>query len=802
MKHIKYIFTALSLLACIPVSFAQTSPIHLSKKVSGNYQDGYTITLESFVQGHAESQTVYTPADVILVMDMSGSMSQAVSWPDTWPTLKQEFQYVYSPNQGWSYNNFYDYLLGKYRYLYNGKYYIVHRSIEGENQNIYTIWINLNEGTIQTTEDRLYLTGTGTSATYNSNIHANNTVIFTGTLYYGLSYNDLAPEVLQGEFDQPTARYKYWYVYGGQYYQVHRARFKANGDIGTSSSYPYYGAYVDLPEGRRYLTPEGLSESVYTVSTTSYATLWMTADVIVRDIDYAETRVNGLQNAVNSFIAAMADKSATENVPYRISLVTFGTGNWGGGGLPHEGSSFIASYPHLKEYAPAAQRSYVLKDFVDLSAQGSPSQSLIDAMNSLKNGSGGSRYDFGLSMANGLFEREGGELTGYDFDGSGSINTFERPRISGEDHTNYASRPKVVIIIGDGEISGNEITNAEVFANKLKNNQKASIFFVYVNDDASGMAAANRLASSEDKVYPVQEYDNELVLKLTSLTEHIGGAEASLGPSTIVQDVVTSDFKVKLDGNSPLITVKTAPYTDETGGYTASSFGESVESDLEPSLSTDPNTGETTITVEGFDFAQNWCGTDLDLPEGSRARGNKLIIEIKIAPDEDLIGGKLATNTADSGITYIDEDGVTHFEQFDPCYVNDMPLHLKIRKNGLVGDEGAIFTVTAVDSEGNLILDAYDVPLRPVKVILHNEDGQNYAETEITGLSAGTETVDYYYIISEGPWAWDYTNSPASISTKTQHKNPFVFTGVKQNSTVKNDESHATHSGNFTPDQQ
>ena len=44
--------------------------------------------------------------------------------------------------------------------------------------------------------------------------------------------------------------------------------------------------------------------------------------------------------------------------------------------------------------------------------------------------------------------------------------------------------------------------------------------------------------------------------------------------------------------------------------------------------------------------------------------------------------------------------------------------------------------------------------------------------------------------MNEESWAWDYERDSHTLSTETQHKNPFVLTNVKpQNaSTVKHDE--------------
>ena len=78
------IFAAIALIAFVPSAYAQKpyeddgSGICYSKKVSEPDPDGvYTITLESFVTGSVTIKNESVPADIVLVLDLSQSMTQS-----------------------------------------------------------------------------------------------------------------------------------------------------------------------------------------------------------------------------------------------------------------------------------------------------------------------------------------------------------------------------------------------------------------------------------------------------------------------------------------------------------------------------------------------------------------------------------------------------------------------------------------------------------------------------------------------------------------------------------------------------
>ena len=129
-----------------------------------------------------------------------------------------------------------------------------------------------------------------------------------------------------------------------------------------------------------------------------------------------------------------------------------------------------------------------------------------------------------------------------------------------------------------------------------------------------------------------------------------GGSSSTLDETTVVKDIVAPNFQVP--ANATNVKTYTARATGKTGDeYTFATRVEDTSIQIEI-VGTDVN-------VKGFDFSENWVGTETTDGQVSY-RGKKLIIEFDIPVDSDFIGGnKVKTNGDDSGIytPRIDENG-------------------------------------------------------------------------------------------------------------------------------------------------
>ena len=120
------------------------------------------ILVETYVTGHSVAQHI--PTDIVLVLDVSGSMDQNIS------------HYEYDPrtSQGYSYDGYGN---NTYYYLHtDGEYYEVTRERTGGYGNR-RYNLHFTDGTTT-----YYLYGTGVQTT-NPNVQGSNTTIWTGVLY-------------------------------------------------------------------------------------------------------------------------------------------------------------------------------------------------------------------------------------------------------------------------------------------------------------------------------------------------------------------------------------------------------------------------------------------------------------------------------------------------------------------------------------------------------------------------------------------------------------------------------------------
>lgn len=142
-----------------------------------------------------------------------------------------------------------------------------------------------------------------------------------------------------------------------------------------------------------------------------------------------------------------------------------------------------------------------------------------------------------------------------------------------------------------------------------------------------------------------------------------GGSITNLSTSTQIRDIISPYFKLPDGANTDHIKLYTADYLKEN------TFGGLVPFAGSVTISADGKT----IGVTGFDYAENWVGTETDADGKVTFHGKKLIIEFTIVPDPLFLGGTgVATNGADSGI-YPDSSSSEVIENFNVPTV-DVPL--------------------------------------------------------------------------------------------------------------------------------
>ena len=163
----KYIAFGIALLASSFALSAQTyheeGGMKTSKKVEGPAGGYYTITLESFATGESTVTETGTPVDIVLVLDVSGSMNYDLN----------TYSYTARNSLNYSWNSYGN---NTYYYLHtDGKYYPVVR-YRNDNWNRFRLYYTVDE-------TNYYLSGTGVTTTAPDNVTQYNANIWTGVLY-------------------------------------------------------------------------------------------------------------------------------------------------------------------------------------------------------------------------------------------------------------------------------------------------------------------------------------------------------------------------------------------------------------------------------------------------------------------------------------------------------------------------------------------------------------------------------------------------------------------------------------------
>lgn len=173
MKNIfKFITLGIALLAGTVAANAQTwnteGGVSTAKTVSAPDENGlYTITLETYATGESSITESGIPVDIVLVLDVSGSMNQNMT----------SYTYTERASQAYSYSSY-----GNNTYYYkhtDGEYYEVQRYREGG------YWTGYRDYALrfQVGNTWYYLSGTGVTTTRPTNYDNEGDTIWTGVLY-------------------------------------------------------------------------------------------------------------------------------------------------------------------------------------------------------------------------------------------------------------------------------------------------------------------------------------------------------------------------------------------------------------------------------------------------------------------------------------------------------------------------------------------------------------------------------------------------------------------------------------------
>lgn len=705
----------LSLLLCLSLfcalivpgtrAYADNAPdsgMKISKTATANNDGSYTITLEAFATGSKviTEQKTDIPTDIVLVIDQSGSMKDPIGG----------YTYTaYRKGSGWNSRNY-----------HNEEYYPLRHNGGSEN-----LWHKLNNNEYIAVSVEQKMVYTAISGWSNRKYYDNQNSLYC---------------LVSGEYKSVTVKREghlfsadeYWYTVDGQQIPY------TTGD----DSIPNFGQYAPLYQSvKKYIYSYTLNGAT-TVIEESFGD-GSSPDTQFYRRDYSssagDTRLNALKNAATTFANAVATKAAGEdgdinapadNVNHRIAVVGFASGQRYNGTNYNYNNTEVFVGSNQYRYGTAAQGQYG-NAFQNMNT--STGVDNVSASIEALSADGGTLTNLGLEMGNGIF-------------GANPIAEGEK-------------RNRVVIVFSDGVpgwsgYDSDTANSAITQAGTAKNTYGATVYTIGIFPGADATSAGNQNGNETEKAnwfmqrvssntqypqspsYYLSAADagtlNSIFQQISNQIE-TGGAETTLGSETVVKDIISPYFTLPAGTTASGIRIDTYACTGKDGNtYTWSGTSGG------PGGATATVDGDQ-VSVTGFDFSENWCGTETDAQGNSTVRGNKLVISFEVSPKSGFLGGNEVITNASAGI-YENGSAQTPVMTFEQPKVN-VPIQ--------------DVTVTATDK---------NVYLKGEVTADQLKDGSEISVGDVKlDLSKATDTDKPYGL---DPWQTEYVDITVTVKDK------------------------------------
>ena len=729
----------LSLLLCLSLfstlivpgtrAYAESDPdngMKISKTATANKDGSYTITLEAFATG-SKTTTVQEkdiPTDIILVLDQSGSMEGDIG---------QVRYTAYTGNNTQNKSN--------YEKRHNG--------------GSANLWHQLPDGSY---------------------------VSVSVTLQQTITYN----KITKGRNDNGSSGYtNYWenrnnlYTYvNGEIKKVVYTRERDNGFQNWNCKYAledgtilnqnnegsrYSPTFQNTDDGYLYLAVANENQNVYTytytdsngttqtIGTSTSANMKYTPAFYQRSTTTSGggSRLNALKSAANAFASAVATKAAGEdgditttadNIDHRIAVVGYADTDWDYG---YNTGVFIGSTLNRYENNAAGVYSTALQDMSTTNGKSNVAASL----NALQ-ASGATRTDYGLIMAKGILDANPvptGETRNRVVivftDGSPTdYNGFQRNVANSAISTANAIKAEGTTVYSIGIFSGADASTAGKEPDKDYEGSGWSANYTEAEMSAACNWFMQKVSSNNGTPrtpsYYLSAGDsaslNNIFQQISDQIE-TGGSETTLGSETVVKDIISPYFTLPAGTTASGIRIDTYDCTGKDGNtYTWSSTSGGNDG-----ASAKVNGDQVSVT--GFNFSENWCGTETDAHGNTTVHGKKLVISFEVSPKSGFLGGNNVVTNASAGI-YENGSAQTPVMTFEQPKVN-VPIQ--------------DVTVTATDK---------NVYLKGEVTADQLKDGSEISVGDVKlDLSKATDTDKPYGL---APWQTEYVDITITVKDK------------------------------------
>lgn len=740
----------LSLLLClslfctliVPASTAYAEPpsgsgMQVSKTATRNDDGTYTITLEAYATGSQVTSTITEdiPTDIILVLDQSGSMADKMSQFDFRPyTGKSNNDYFYLRHNGAVNPNL-------YHKLEDGKY----ATVSVTKTTTYRELNNLpnykrNSECYWKYRDNLYEM---VDDEYKKVELDSKYVLFVGDRYT-YTFADGTTVVSDGDSTKPN-------------FGIHGPLYTPNAD-GNSTVYTY-----------TYTDKDGVMQTIGTSTGRNTKPTNFTLYERYQGVG-TTTRLQALKDAVAGFVDSVEQKAAgpdgklgtEDDINHRIAVVGFASGQRYNGINYNYNNTEVFVGSNQYRYGTAAQGQYgnAFQNMNTSTGVGNVSASIMALA-----ADGGTLTNLGLEMANGIFAAN--------------------PIQSGE------TRNRVVVLFTDGVPgwSGFESNTANAAisqASTAKNTYGATVYSIGIFSGADASSQGNQNGDETEKAnwfmqqvssnngapnWPSYYLSAGDADSLNSIFQKIsnnittGGSSTTLGSETVIKDIISPYFTLPAGASASDIRLDTYDCTGMTGDtYTwrSTSGGNGGAS---AAVNGDQ------VSVTGFDFSENWCGTETGTDGSVTYRGKKLVITFTVDPKPGFLGGNGVPTNDNAGV-YENGSATTPVITFEQPTVDvpiqDVTVAAEDKNVYLLGGvnaddlkNGATVMVGDIPldlsrADQNYGLDEWQTAFVDITVTLKKADG---TEIPTTGLNNLTDDTTYTIEVTVAPKTGDQTGA-------------------------------------------
>ena len=613
--------------------------MEISKTATANQDGSYTITLEAYATGSKviSEITKDVPTDIVLVLDQSGSMDDPFSrtTEDSWVSYgkqKNSDNYDIRMNsESWYATE------NLYHKLADGSYvevsvdrtseavqdYVVWSNARNSGcyNSYYTIYTNTEEGYKEVTVNRSGSSGNRRNYTYVYTLNDGTTVTRTST-----GDNGNPPYTICRVQDTYEYTYEYYYTVNGVRTTIGE-QSKGEDTVFDVEFYKKVSAGTSI------------------------------------------TALEALQNAVRNFAGAVENKAAgkdgvlgtDDDINHRIAVV--GYASRADSNNPWINTElFIGANQH--NYNVDA-KNYYNQAFQNMNTP--EGQANIQASIGALDANGATYTDYGMEMANGILDAY--PLTNNEqrnrviilftdgFPGRNTDNFNTTAANTAISHANTA-KGNGTTVYTVGIFSGADATSAgNVNGN---NTQKANWFMQQVSSNNGTPQSPSYYLSAADAGSL-----NNIFQQISDQIE-TGGSSSTLTSDAVVKDIISPYFTLPAGTTASGIRIDTYACTGKDGNTYTWSGTSGGNDGASATVSGDQ------VSVTGFDFSENWCGTETDAQGNTTVRGKKLVISFDVQPKPGFFGGNGVVTNTSAGI-YENGSAQTPVMTFEQPTV-DVPL--------------------------------------------------------------------------------------------------------------------------------